>query len=72
MFKEINLGVKNIKPAEMEDSDLMYEKDICPGACHYIVSALREKMDDISFVKRMLSLLLSLPFNNKCISYEHS
>ena len=68
----MNSGVEDVKPAKMEEDRLTYEKDIRPGACHYIVSALRENMDNISFVEKMLSLLHDLPFNNKCNNHVHS
>ena len=72
LLKERNSGVEDVKPAKMEEDRLMYEKDIRPGACRYIASAIRENIGSISFVERMLSLLHGLPFNNKCNSHEYA
>ena len=71
-FKVINEGVRkdrgriSIVPLELIEEELIYEKEIQPGVCRYIIKALKENIEDKEVVKKMLNVLHALPFNNKC------
>lgn len=57
------------------NNELVYEKEIVPNVSTHAVKAIRERIDDVCLVKRMLKILTLHPFNTECIQtftfYKH-
>ena len=45
----------------------MYEKEITPTVSLHAIKALKEEIEDVTIVKRMLNILSSHFFDDKCI-----
>ena len=73
-FKVMNSGIMkgkgenkiSVVPAELLEEELVYEKEIPPGVCRHIVKTLQENSKDILLAKKMLNVLCTLNFDNKC------
>ena len=61
----------SIVPLRMAECELMYENEITPTVSSHAIKALKEGIEDVMFVKRMLNILSSHFFDDKCI-HSHS
>lgn len=59
-----------IVPVRMEDKKLVYEDEIVPNVSLHAVKAIKEGIDDIEMVKKMINILSSNSFDTKCITYS--
>ena len=69
-FKVLDPGVikdnVSIVPLKMLDQGLIYEKEIPPGVSRHIIKELKLNLGSEETRVRLLTNLLSLPFNSKC------
>lgn len=56
----------SIVPLRMKETELIYEKEIVPCISPHAVKALREGIEDIEVVKRLIKILSFTQFDTKC------
>lgn len=72
-FEVVNPGIQrpeektSIVPLKMLDTELIYEKEIVPNTSTHVIIAIREGIDDVFLVKRMLDMLILHPFDTERI-----
>lgn len=75
-FEVVDPGIRRpeekvlIVPVRMEDKKLVYEDEIVPNVSLHAVKAIKEGIDDIEMVKKMINILSSISFDTKCITYS--
>ena len=62
----------SIVPLKMLDQGLIYEKEIPPGVSRHIIKELKLNLGSEETRVRLLTNLLSLPFNSKCTFFFFS
>lgn len=73
IFEVVNSGIQrpeektSIVPLKMLNTELIYEKEIVPNISTHIIITIREGIDDICLVKRMLDMLILHPFDTERI-----
>ena len=71
VFKVLDPGIQrpkertSIVPLEMEESDLIYEDEIVPNVSSHAARAMRDGIEDVGVVRRMLKILTSHPFDTE-------
>ena len=70
-FRVLNPGVRkenwkvSIAPLELLDEELIYEKEVPPGMLRHIIKELEENSENTTNTKKLLEIILGIPFNNK-------
>lgn len=59
----------SVVPLRMADSELIYQKEIEPNVSLYAIKALKERFENMKYMKKMLEFLSIYTFDIGCISF---